>query len=80
MCFGGSPKTPEVSAPPPPAPTPTVMPTQVSEISAQETARKKRLNSLRFGLASTIKTSPLGITGSSADLSAPSQGKQRLGS
>lgn len=60
-CFGGSPKPPQASPPPNLAPPPTILPTNVSEVSAQETARKQRLAQLRYGFASTIKTSPKGL-------------------
>ena len=86
MCFFNKPKAPDpvvVTPPPnvsqPPAPTPTVQPSTVSPQQQAETRRKK-LARLRSGLASTIKTSARGITGSGADLSAPASGKQNLGS
>lgn len=70
MCFG-SPKTPQVQAAPTPAPTPIVQPSEVSP-QAQQEARRKRLETVRAGLLSTIKTSPKGLTGNQADLQAPS--------
>lgn len=79
MCFGGSPKIPTVTAPPTPAPTPTISPSSVSPASSNQ-SRQKRLESLRMGMMSTIKTSPKGISGTSADLLAPSiTGKTMLG-
>lgn len=68
MCFGGKPKAPEPpKAAPPPAPIPVITP---SEVSPQEQAegRRKKLSRLRYGLASTIKTSPRGIFGTGAEL------------
>lgn len=70
MCFG-SPKTPQVQAAPTPAPAPTVMPTEVSPQASGE-ARRKRLEQLRAGFATTLKTGPQGITGAGPDLKAPS--------
>lgn len=69
MCLVGSPKAPQVQAPP--APAPTVTPSEVSPQGAQE-ARRKRLETVRAGLLSTIKTSPKGLTGNQADLQPPS--------
>lgn len=77
MCFGGgNSKTPSVSAPPPMAPPPVIQPTEISAASAGE-ARRKKLEQLRFGLASTIKTSPKGITGVKPDLQAPALAGQK---
>lgn len=67
MCFG-SPKPPTPQAVPPISPPPTITPTNVSDVSAQETARKQRVAQLRYGFASTIKTSPQGITGTGSDV------------
>lgn len=69
MCFGGKPKTPEPpKAIPAPAPAPVITP---SEVSPQEKAegRRKKLERLKYGLSSTIKTSPRGIFGTGAELS-----------
>lgn len=55
MCFS-SPKPPEAQPAPVIPPPPTVLPTNVSEVSAQETARKQRVAALRSGFASTLKT------------------------
>ena len=74
MCIGKSPKAPAATPPPAPAPIPT--PTETSPLGA-ESARKQRISSLRYGLASTIKTSPLGISGAGADLTSGAlQGKK----
>lgn len=68
MCFGGSGSSPEPTPAPSPAPTP--VPTAVSPIAtAQDRARN--LESYRYGLASTIKTGPQGITGKGPELRAP---------
>jgi len=67
-CFGGGGSTPAVSKPPDPTPAP--MPTSVNSLaSAQDRARN--LDSYKYGLASTIKTSASGITGQGAELKAP---------
>lgn len=79
MCMGGSPKTPSMSPPPmaAPAPIPTAPETSQGNIDAE---RKKRIEQLRGGLASTLKTGARGITGAGADLTSPTlTGKQKLG-
>lgn len=68
MCFGGKAQAPAVVAPPAPLPTPT--PTMSNPIATAQ-ARATRLAQMQYGLASTIKTSPSGITGTGANLSAP---------
>lgn len=79
MCFGGSPKPPSVTPAPTPSPTPTVSPSSVSPMAAND-SRRKRLESLRMGIASTIRTGPKGVTGNGSDLTAPSlTGKTMLG-
>lgn len=78
MCFVKAPKMPEQQAPPVPAPAPSPTPSSISAQSADET-RRKRLDRIRYGLASTIKTSPLGITGSASDLTAMAGGKEKIG-
>jgi len=70
FCFGGGGGSAPASTPPP-APPPTPTPTVVNPTaSAQD--RAKNLEQYRYGLASTIKTGPQGITGNGAELSAPS--------
>ncbi len=79
MCFGGSAKTPTVSPSPTPSPTPSVIPAEASPMASGE-ARRKRLEQLRSGIASTINTGPKGITGQGAELKPPSlTGKSLLG-
>jgi hypothetical protein len=69
MCIGSGGKGSEVYTPPP-SPAPTPVPTAVSPVaSAQD--RAKNLESYRYGLASTIKTGPQGITGKGPELRAP---------
>ncbi len=58
FCFGGGGSTPQVTAPPAPAPVPTA--SEPSVAGAQEN-RRQQLARLRYGLASTIKTSPTGV-------------------
>jgi len=60
------------------APTP-------SDVAPQNTAeqRRSRLNALKFGAMSTIKTSPQGITGKGPELQTPAAGgtgKNTIGS
>ena len=79
MCFGGKTKTPAVQAAPAPSPTPTITPSE-SESMMSESERRNRLKRLRSGMASTIKTSPKGVTGEGTDLMGPSLlGKDKLG-
>lgn len=66
MCFGGGGNVPDPQ--PAPAPAPTPVPTEVSPIQSQQ-ERTSKLASMRMGLASTIKTSPAGVTGSGPELS-----------
>ena len=69
-CFGGSSKkaSSEPVAAPSPAPVPT--PTSVAPV-ATASDRAKVLKNYQYGLASTIKTSSGGITGSGPELRAP---------
>lgn len=78
MCFFSSPKVPDAVAPPALPPSPTILPSEVSAQSAEDT-RTKKLQQLQYGLASTIKTSPRGIVGQGAELQPNSTGKQTLG-
>lgn len=79
FCFGGSStQTPPPVEAPPPAPVPT--PSEVSPQSASD-ARRRRLEQLRYGLASTIKTSARGLTGTGPNLVSEQlqNKKQKLG-
>lgn len=58
-CFGGGTKMPQQKETPPVAPAPTVLPTEVGASGTSEADRRKKVNMLRMGLSSTIKT-PLG--------------------
>jgi hypothetical protein len=78
MCFAKAPKVEAPAPVPAPAPAPVITPSEVSPQSANE-ARRKRLDALRYGLASTIKTGPRGLVGAGAELSSSGQGKQKLG-
>lgn len=79
MCFS-SPKPPDVPPPPPQAvipPAPTVMPSKVSEQTVAD--RQKKIQNLRYGLASTIKAGR-GISGAGAELQpVAGEGKKTLG-
>lgn len=81
MC--GNPfKAPKMDQPaptPPPDPAPVPTPDETAPQSAEQ-SRRSRVNRLRAGIASTIKTSPRGVTGTGADLY-PSMGggKTKLG-
>lgn len=78
MC-GGSTKT--TTPPPPPAPAPQPMPSDVSPMATSE-QRKNRINALKYGAMSTIKTSPQGLVGAGPELNTPAAtgGKKNLGS
>lgn len=83
MCFGGggskSPAITQVPAPAP-APTPQAIPPSEVEGRVSEDERRRKLTRMRSGLASTIKTSAKGLTGSGADLlSQTILGKDKLG-
>jgi len=84
--MGGSPKQPEIRTiqmpTPAPAPTPAPLPSPVpTETAPIDTAarRRARIAKARYGIMSTIKTSPLGIVGAGAELG-PGKGKTTLGS
>ena len=58
-----------MNVPPPPAPHPIPAP---SEISPQTTeAKRRRVMAMRFGLMSTMKSGPGGVTGAGPDLITP---------
>jgi hypothetical protein len=80
MCFWGSSNndTPAVAPPPDPSPTP-VQPSKVEgQVTSEE--RRRKLERMRRGLQSTIKTSSRGLTGSGADLLAQTLvGRDKLG-
>ncbi len=77
MCIGGSPKMPAPQPLPSPSPVPT--PSESSP-QASDDARRRKLEQMRAGLASTIKTSARGIVGSGAELSKTgATGKVKLG-
>ena len=85
MCFGGGGSggagaPAPAAAPPAPAPSPVVSVSQVEgQISEEE--RRRKLERMRRGLRSTIKTSSRGLTGSGADLATQTlTGKTNLGS
>jgi len=84
MCIFSKPKTPAppvmpaTPAPPPMPPPPTPTPEVASQVASD--SRKKRLEQLQYGLASTIKTGARGLTGTGADLkSSGFYGKSKLG-
>jgi hypothetical protein len=74
MC-GGKQKTPELPATPAPTPIPT--PTTTEPVVSED-QRANKIRNLKMGIASTIKTSPGGVSGTGSDLST-SQGKKTLG-
>lgn len=80
FCFGGKqPSAPQIQSAPAPAPAPTVIePTEVAAVSQDE--RRKKLQKMRFGLASTIATGPKGLVANNTSLASPEmQGKTKLG-
>jgi len=78
MCFGGKPKQP--SPAPIPAPAPTPMAEDQNAVATQD-ERKAKLDRMRRGLASTIKTASRGMTGGGSDLTSSllGGGKDKLG-
>ena len=85
MCFSSR-KTPDIQMPAAPpiapapkiAPLPSPSPTETpSAVTAQQ--RREKIANLRFGLLSTIRTSPRGITGTGANLATTGAGKKKLG-
>lgn len=83
MCAPKVPEGPKSEPPPAPAPMPVA-----AETSPIETADKRRakIDSLKYGILSTIKTGPRGVTGAGPELSTPVAGgmyggpfKQKLG-
>jgi len=78
MCFGGGAKTPDSPPPAPvqsPIPSPTPSNTEMANTADQ---RRSKIAAMRFGMLSTIRTSPQGIVGAGADLTAQG-GKKSLG-
>lgn len=67
-------ETPIVTPTPTASPTPTIQPSEVSAQSAEQ-ARRSRIQKLRSGLASTIKTGPQGLV----DLNQQTNLKTKLG-
>lgn len=65
------------AAPPAIAPQPSPIPTEVSPIATAQERRRKKIRAARYGILSTIKTSPLGIVGTGSNLIAG--GKAALG-
>ena len=75
--------TPPAPVPPPtPAPAPTISPSASSPMATEEARRKRIFDMARYGMRSTIKTSPQGIVTPSAVLAQPagSSDKEKLGS
>ena len=80
--MGGDPKPPEIrtiqpAALPKVAPKPSPLPTVSTPLRTAE-ARRKRIAQARFGILSTIKTSPMGIVGAGAELG-PGRGGRTFG-
>jgi len=80
MCFGGG-GSPSPAPIPDPTPIPTPAPTPGEAVASAE-AKRKKMEALKYGAMSTIKTTGLGITGAKPDLSTPAAGgelKKTLG-
>ena len=79
-------RQPAVQAPPPATPPPAPVPSpRPADVSPQLTGeqRQGKINALKFGAMSTIKTGPKGITGAGPDLATPAAGgtdKKKIGS
>lgn len=75
MCFFSSPKQPD--PPPPPAapiPDPVPVPSQATASEETQDQRRKKIDSMKYGAMSTIKTGPQGITGAGPDLASSAAG------
>ena len=77
---------PSVQAPPPAAPPPAPAPSPVMSDPNPELTQEQRqgkINALKFGAISTIKTGPRGVTGAGPDLATPAAGgtskKKKIG-
>ena len=80
MCFGGGGKQPAAQPIPQAAPTPQAIAPSAVEGNVSEEERRQKLSRMRNGLASTIKTSAKGLTGSGSDLLTQTiMGKDKLG-
>ena len=80
MCFGGGSKMPSAGPVPQAAPTPQAIAPSAVEGNVSEDERRQKLSRMRNGLASTIKTSAKGLTGSGSDLLTQTiMGKDKLG-
>jgi hypothetical protein len=76
--MGGGGKTPDL----PKTPDPSPMPTQPTSTNPQQTEmqRGQKISNMKQGIASTIKTSPAGVSGTGSDLSSNQPGlKKTLG-
>ena len=75
----GGPKKQDYTVPPPPAPAPIPQPSEISPQVAEQ--KRARVAAMRFGLLSTVKTGPGGVTGAGPELSPTgATGKKLLGS
>ena len=77
MCGGGGGGDNPPAPPAAPAPKPQPIPSDVAPLLTAE-QRKNRVNALKFGAMSTIKTGPQGIVGAGPELSTPT-GKKVIG-
>lgn len=69
MCFGGG-KQQSVEVPPPPAPAPVPTPQDTNPLQSAD-QKRNRIQQLKYGMLSTIKTSGQGVTGTGPDLNTP---------
>lgn len=67
--MGGDNKKPDNTVPPPPAPAPIPSPSEISPQTAE--SKRARVAQMRYGLLSTMKTGPGGVTGAGPDLINP---------
>lgn len=68
---------PPITPPPPITPMPSPVPTETAPIATAE-QRRRKIRMTRYGILSTIKTSPMGLVGAGAEL-ATGRGKTALG-
>jgi len=83
MCFGGGSKDEYQPPPTPVVPPPLPQPVPPTETAPMETADRKRrkIEALKYGMLSTMKTGGQGVVGTGAELNKPiaNEGKKTLG-
>lgn len=76
MCFGGSPKMPDIPQALTATPTPAAVPTPAAkpgEVAASAESKRKKLDALKYGAMGTVRNvgGAAGVSGTGVDLSNP---------